>query len=250
MMKPCILKTIIIDEEAGCDALKSMLLTHFSHVEVKDTCQSIHDARKAIEMWEPDLVFLNVKLPHESGFDLLTDVHEVPFEVIFTAPCTDFALRAIKFLALDYLIKPILIEDLRDAIVKAERKHRQKAQSGIYIPQNGQLHENEKIALPTLDGFTFVRISDIVYFQASGNYTELFLINDKKVLVSRQLKEYENYLSKVNFFRIHHRYLVNLKYVQSYVKRDGGYVVMSNNVTLDISRRKKDAFLDRMLHEI
>lgn len=250
MMKTCILKTIIVDDAAGCDALKNMLSTHFSHVEVKATCQSIHDARKAIEMWEPDLVFLNVKLPHESGFDLLNDVHDATFEVIFTAPCTDFALRAIKFLALDYLIKPIAIEDLRDAIAKAERKHRKKAQSHIYIPENDRLQENEKIALPTIDGFTFVRISDIVYFQASGNYTELFLVNGEKVLVSRQLKEYENCLSKANFFRIHHSYLVNLKYVKSYVKRDGGYVVMSNNVMLDISRRKKDAFLDRILHEI
>lgn len=229
--------------------MKSMLLTHFSHVEVKATYQSILDAKKAIEMWEPDLVFLNVKLPHESGFDLLADVQEIPFEVIFTAPSGDFALRAIKLLALDYLIKPVHLEDLHDAIAKAERKLWPKAQPGIYPAQNSRLYENEKIALPTADGFTFVSISDIVYFQASGNYTELFLINGEKVLVSRQLKEYENCLSKANFFRIHHRYLVNLKYVQSYVKRDGGYVIMNNNIMLDISRRKKEAFLDRILQE-
>lgn len=249
-MKTYMLKTIIVDEETGCDALKNMLLTHFSHVEVNATCQSIHDARKAIETWEPDLVFLNVELPQESGFDLLTDAHETPFEIIFTAPSAEFAIRAIKLLALDYLVKPVHIGDLRDAIAKAERKHRQKEQPGIYLHQNGRHRENEKIALPTIDGFIFVRISDIVYFQASGNYTELFLINGEKVLVSRQLKEYENSLSKANFFRIHHSYLVNLKYVQSYVKRDGGYVIMTNNITLDISRRKKEAFLDRMLQEV
>jgi two-component system LytT family response regulator len=242
------IKTIIIDDEVkNCEALKSMLLTYFSHIEVNATCKTTPDALKVIETYKPDLVFLNVNLQSESGSDLLNCRHKLPFEVIFTAPGAEFALRALKLSALDYLINPIHIGDLREAIAKAERRQQQKIQPGKVAEKNTQLQENERIALPTIDGYNFVRISDILYFQASGNYTELFLINGSKILVSRQLKEYENSLTGMSFFRIHHSYLVNLKYIQSYVKKDGGYVVMCNNAVLDISRRKKDAFLDRML---
>jgi two-component system LytT family response regulator len=153
-------------------------------------------------------------------------------------------------LALDYLIKPIHPEDLRNALAKAQRRQWQKVQLDILLSKNTRYQKNEKIAVPTSDGLTFINISDILYFQASGNYTELFLINGTKVLVCRQLKEYEDSLSNVNFFRIHHKYLVHLKYIQSYVKKDGGYVVMCNNATLDISKRRKEAFLARMLDEI
>ena len=242
------LKSVIVDDEfESRESLKKMLLTYFSHVEVNAVCQNAQEAKEAIELIKPDLLFLDVRLKYETGFDLLSSLNDITFDVIFTANYSEFAFDAVKFSALDYLRKPVQIDDLREAIARAEKKQWQNAQFGQLL-KNLRLtrQENARIAVPTARGLNFVRVYDILYFKASGNYTELFFTNGEKTLICRQLKEYEQLLSNFNFFRIHHSYLVHLEYIQSYIRGEGGYIVMNDNTRLEISRRKKEGFLERM----
>jgi len=206
---------------------------------------------EAIDVVKPDLVFLDVRLQYETGFDLLNGLSDVPFEVIFVTAYAEFGLQALKFSALDYLLKPVHPDDLRKAIAKAEKKQWQDAQLGQLLQKlRVTRQETAKIAVPMSDGLIFVRVSDILYFKASGNYTELYITNGEKILMSRQLKEYEQLLADFDFFRIHHSYLVHLEHIQRYIRGDGGHVVLSDNTILDVSKRKKDAFLDRMRNKM
>ena len=244
------LKSIIVDDELKSrESLKKMLATFCQDIEVMATCQNVAEAVQAIEEYRPDVIFLDVQMQGETGFDLLTAIKNIDFEVIFTTAYSEYALKAIKFSAIDYLLKPIDIEDLQSAVAKIEKKQDQPITARLnQLIQNLQSgnSENYKLALPTTDGLTFIKTSEVMYCKASGNYTEIFMDNGKKHLVSRPLKEYDDMLSTQGFFRIHHSYLINLDCVKSYVRGEGGHVVMKDNCTLDVSRRKKEAFIQRI----
>ncbi|MBT1698084.1 LytTR family DNA-binding domain-containing protein [Fulvivirgaceae bacterium PWU4] len=245
------LKSIIIDDELKSrESLKKLLLTYCPEAtEVNATCQNITEGMEAIYRFRPDIVFLDVQMQGETGFDLLTKFKRVDFEVIFTTAHAEYALQAIKFSAIDYLLKPVDIEDLRNAIAKVERKQNANIAFRMqHLLQNLKVSNKEsyKLALPTAEGLTFISVSQITYCKASGNYTEIFMTGGTKYLVCRQLKEYDDLLFEHDFFRIHHSYLINLNHVKNYVKGDGGYVVMTDDATIDVSRRKKESFLDRI----
>jgi len=245
------LRSIIVDDELKSrESLKKMLTTFCEDVEVLDTCQSVADAIKAVEQFKPDVVFLDVQMQGETGFDLLSTLQDINFEVIFTTAYSEYALKAIKFSAIDYLLKPIDIEDLQKAVAKVEKRQSPDVTNRLkQLLQNlkgGNNTENYKLALPTAEGLTFIKTTDILYCKASGNYTEIFMGDGKKHLVSRPLKEYDDMLSDHTFFRIHHSYLINLNGVKSYIRGEGGQVVMTDNATLDVSRRKKEAFMERI----
>lgn len=188
-------------------------------------------------------------MQRETGFDLLEKLGSIDFEVIFTTAHSEYAIKAIKFSAIDYLLKPIDVDELRRAIAKVEKK-----QNGHLADRLEQLFQNlkspntesYKLALPTSEGLTFIKVNEILYCRASNNYTEIFMSDSKKHLVSRQLKEYDDLLAGHDFFRIHHSYLINLHYIINYVKGEGGYVIMNDDASLDVSRRKKEAFLERI----
>ena len=245
------LKSIIVDDELKSrESLKKLLTNFCGHtIDVCATCQNVNEALVAIDKYKPDVVFLDVQMQGESGFDLLEKLTVIDFEVIFTTAHSEFALRAIKFSPSDYLLKPVNIEELQNAIIRVKGK--QDKSSGQKFKE---LHYNlrqdstyiRKLVLPTSEGLTFISINDIVYLKASGNYTELFLSTGDKYLVSRQLKEYDLILAENNFFRIHHSFLINLNEVKNYIKGDGGYVVMSNKAVIDVSRRRKEGFLQRI----
>ena len=244
------LTCIIVDDELKSrEALKKMVVSYCEDVKVMSTCQNLAEAVEAINHLNPDIVFLDVQMQGESGFDLFPLLSAVNFEVIFTTAHSEYALKAMKFSAIDYLLKPIDIDDLQKAVSKVESSR----QNSIAFRLEQLLHnlksrntENYKLALPIAEGLIFIKASEILYCKASGNYTEIFMVDGKKHLVSRQLKEYDELLNMHDFFRIHHSYLINLNGVKSYVRGEGGHVVMSDDTTIDVSRRRKEAFMERI----
>ena len=244
------LKCIIVDDELKSrESLKSILLTFCEDVEVSALCQDIVEGLKAIDEHQPDIVFLDIQMKQETGFDLLTKVSKINFDIIFTTAHSEYAIKAIRFSAIDYLLKPIDIQDLQNAVENVRKKKNGDMSDRLQqLLQNlkGTSDENHKLALPTSVGLTFIKIVDILYCRASGNYTDIYMKDGKKHLVSRLLKEYDELLCEHNFYRIHHSSLINLNFVQNYIKGDGGSVVMVDNITLDVSRRKKDIFLERI----
>jgi two-component system, LytTR family, response regulator len=246
------IRSIIVDDELKSrESLKILLEDFCEDVEVKALCQNVEEAVAAIERYDPQIVFLDIQMQRETGFDLLAQLKKTDFEIIFTTAYSEYAIKAFKFSAIDYLLKPIDIGELKRAVEKVEKKL-----SGNIATRLERLIENlkppspqsYKVALPTADGLVFVKIEDIIYCEASSNYTNIYTLDGKKHIVSRTLKEYEDLLEDHNFFRVHNSHLINLSCIKKYVRGEGGYVIMVNDVSLDVAKRKKDAFLSRFGH--
>ncbi|MGC3943153.1 MAG: LytTR family DNA-binding domain-containing protein [Chryseolinea sp.] len=246
------IRCILVDDEAkNLENLKILLQDFCQNVEVLALCQTVDEALVAIRSQKPDVVFLDIQMQRETGFDLLARVENVDFDVVFITAYSEYAIKAFKFSAIDYLLKPIDIEELKRALAKVEKKSNNDMAGRLeqlfqnLKPKNGNAH---KIAIPIADGLVFVNIETILYCEASSNYTQIFLNDGKKYVVSRTLKEYEELLSEHDFFRIHNSFVINLNAIKKYVRGDGGYVVMNNDATLDVSKRRKEAFLERFGH--
>jgi two-component system LytT family response regulator len=244
------LKSVIVDDEfKSRESLRILIEDFCEDVKVCALCQSVDEGIQAIQEYTPEVVFLDIKMQRETGFDLLTKIKNIDFEVIFTTAHSEYAIKAFRFSAIDYLLKPIDIEELKRALAKVNKKLNENISVRIkHLLQN--LHstssENFKLALPTAEGLFFVKIADILYCEASSNYTEIVTNDGKKHVVSRTLKEYDEMLTDHNFYRIHNSYLINLNAIKKYVRGDGGYVVMNNDRSLDVSKRKKEGFLSRI----
>lgn len=241
---------IIVDDELKSrESLKILLQDFCNDVTVLALCENVNEAMEAIRKHKPDVVFLDIQLQRETGFDLLARIQEINFEIIFTTAYSEYAIKAFKFSAIDYLLKPIDIEELKRAVSKVEKRKGDTITSRLQELMNNlrsSSSENYKLALPTANGLIFIRMQDILYCEASSNYTDITLSDGKKYTVSRTLREYEELLEGHNFYRIHHSYLINLNAIKKYVRGDGGYVVMSNDKSLDVSKRKKEGFLSRI----
>lgn len=245
------LKAIIVDDEQKSrENLKILLQDFCQNVEVLGMGKSVAEGLELIETLRPDILFLDIQMQRETGFDLLNKLPQINFEVVFTTAHSEYAIEAIKFSAIDYLLKPIDITDLQKAVQKvASRVHRSsfKEQFEVLLQNfRNDSSEGYKIALPTSDGLIFISFRDIVFCEAMSNYTQFHMKDGKKHLVSRTLKEYESMLANYHFFRIHNSYLINVREIRRYIKGDGGQVLMSNDVALDVSKRRKDAFLSKI----
>ena len=244
------INAIIVDDELKSrESLKILLEEFCDNVTVKALCQDVAEAVQAIQQYKPDVVFLDIQLQRETGFDLLTQLGDFDFEVIFTTAYAEYAIKAFKFAAIDYLLKPIDIDELKRALSKVEKRMNDSISLRLQqLMQNlkNTSSENYKLALPTTDGLVFVKMQDILYCEASSNYTEITVMDGKKYIVSRTLKEYEDMLGEHNFYRIHNSYLINLNAIKKYVRGEGGYVIMANDKSLDVSKRKKEGFLARI----
>jgi len=244
------INAIIIDDESdGRNALRIALEKFFPEVAIKGIFETPEKGIEGITQLKPNLVFLDIQMPQMSGFDLLKQLSPLNFEVIFVTAFDQYAIKAIRFGALDYLLKPIDIDDLRVALEHArERIEKENTTPFQYqaIISNSR-HANgklERVAVPTLEGIEFFNTDDIIYCEADGSYTNLLLKGNHRKLVSRNLKDFENLLEDSGFCRVHHSFLINMSHVQKYVKGDGGYVTMTDNHHVDISRRKKEEFLN------
>ncbi len=246
------LKALLVDDEQKSRlGLQKLLSNYCPNVEVLGMAASVDEAMvQLIKEKDINLVFLDIEMPGKSGFELIKAFEKPPFRVIFTTAYDQYAVKAIRMSALDYLLKPIHIQELISAVNKAEQHfHNQLyAESYSHLLQNlkNPNQPNPKIALPTQDGLIFLTVDQIVRCEADGNYTKIVYSESKQILASRKLKEFENMLESYNFFRVHHSHLINLSYLQAYKKGEGGTAVMLDGSEIAISRRKKDSFLERL----
>jgi two-component system, LytTR family, response regulator len=245
------IKTIIIEDEAHSrDILSNMLQQHFKNVEVLAVCKNTEEGKIAIESLHPDLVLTDIELEKNAAFDMLQELSKIDFEVIFTTAHERYALQAIKFSALDYLLKPFSLEDLSTAIKRYEEKKDKQQSAGqfntLFYNLKHIQKDAKKIALPTSNGLTIVPVKEIIRCEAEVNYTNFFLVSKNKMLVSKTLKEFEELLNDYDFIRVHHSHLINLHHVKNYTRGEGGTVTMTDGTAVDVSRRKKEEFLKRL----
>jgi two-component system, LytTR family, response regulator len=242
------IKAICVDDEMHCLKTLDMLLKEYCpQVEVMEKCRDAATGLKAIEKLKPDLLFLDIEMPHMNGFEMLEQFTQISFAIIFTTSYDQYALKAIRFSALDYLLKPIEPNELIRAVTRVqENRHLPDAEQFQMLLK--QIHGNttgfNKIAVPTAEGFELISSDLLLYCEANDNYTHFYLKNKTKIIVCRTLKEIEEQLQDFNcFVRVHHSYLVNLNEVTKYVRGEGGYLVMSNDSTISVSRSRKDSLL-------
>ncbi|WP_040253571.1 LytR/AlgR family response regulator transcription factor [Psychroserpens mesophilus] len=240
------IKTLIIDDEQHCiDRVKKLINNHTDNLQIVGTSSTVDDALKKTIALNPDLVFLDIEIHDKTGFDYLEQLGEFDFNLIFTTAFNNYAIKAFKYSAMDYLLKPIDSDDFIGAIKRLNKRiSATDTESQIKLLLNNLKKEDHKktIRIPTLDGFEIVEIGDIIHCQAETSYTHIFT-TQKKHMVSKRLKFYEDLLKDAHFFRIHNSHLVNINHVKKYTKGKGGYVTMSNNSTIDVSTRKKEEFL-------
>lgn len=244
------IKAIIVDDEQHCiNALQKLVSPLKDTINVVAAYKTVDDALEGIGKNLPDLVFLDVQIHDKTGFDFLKQLKTVPFEVIFTTAHEQYAVRAFKFSAVDYLLKPIDKDDFQYAIEKLKSKIEAKDfQKKVYTLLNNVSKNDQpkKITIPTSEGLEFIEISDIVRCESDVNYTTVFTNNRKKIVVSKTLKWFDTLLSDYNFFRVHNSHLINLNYIKKYTKGKGGYVTLSDNSNIEVSTRKKDSFIKAM----
>ena len=247
------IKCIIIDDELNnIENLQRILENHCKEVTIVDTATNADDAFQKINAYNPDLIFLDIQMPVKSGFDLLKMFPEIHFEIVFITAYDKYGIQAIKFSALDYLLKPILIEDLKLAVKKAKSRITQKQQNLnienlLEYLKRGQ-SEPPKIALPTLSEVYYVKTNEIIRCEALDNYTSFFLHDGEKILVSRPLKEYAEILLPLQFIRTHQSHLVNIQFIKSYLKEDGGKLLMRDLTKIPISRQKRNVVKEALNH--
>lgn len=244
------IKAIIIDDEQNCiDSLLFDVQRHCQEVNVLETCTTPKQGILSIKKLKPDLVFLDVQMPWMSGFEMLELIDEINFAIIFTTAFDQFAAKAFRISAIDYLLKPIDTNDLKEAIKKASEKIQQKSGTDniANLLQNIKKSEvNQRIAVPGREGYEFIEAGKIIYAKAEGSYTHVFLNDKRKLIISKTLSDIEELLPTEHFQRIHHSTLVNLSHVTHLFKTDGGFVVLDNGEKLVVSKSKKDSLMERL----
>ncbi|MEO5563951.1 MAG: LytTR family DNA-binding domain-containing protein [Chitinophagaceae bacterium] len=240
---------IVDDEENNIGALKSLLSKFCPEVEVVGTAGNAKEASTVISDIIPQLVFLDIEMPFGNGFTLIEKMMPVSFEVIFVTDFDQYAITAFKYAALDYLLKPVNIEDLKRAVNRSSQRIAEKSINNriesLINNFRSEVHGLKKIGLPTAEGLIFEEIENIIHLQAESNYTLVFIKNKKKMTITKSLKEFEDILPASTFCRLHHSHIVNLNYITKYYKGRGGYVELTDGTTVEVSTRKKDDFLEK-----
>lgn len=243
---------IIVDDEVhSIDRLKNLLDTYCPEVTVLAACADIETAFQQINLLKPQAVFLDVQIHNSTGFDLLRKFQHIDFSVIFKTAYEKYAVQALRFGAVDYLLKPIDPDELTVAVKKLKDKQaKERMYENLEIVAQNMLHFrklDKKIAIPTLQGLDVLNVQDIIYCQSDINYTTLHLRDKKKIMVAKTLKEFEGILTPYNFFRLHNSYLVNLSFAKSYIKGKGGSIKLEDGTEIEVSVRRKEEFLKRLL---
>ncbi|MCW3073620.1 MAG: DNA-binding response regulator [Flaviaesturariibacter sp.] len=244
---------IVDDEEKNITNLAFLLQQDCEGIEVAGHARSASEARSWLRVNKVDVIFLDINMPIESGFDLLDSIPQRDFQVVFVTAYDEYALRAIKASALDYLLKPVKIEELQQAVQKIKRELSNPAsgEKNTELLKNLLLSVHKKampvkIALPHLGGISFIEVIDIVSLQADSNYTVIHLKNMQKHVITKTLKDFEEIMDPMQFARIHKSTIVNLNYVKEYTTTDGGVVKMADGTQWSISRRQLDSFLEKI----
>ncbi|WP_452227056.1 LytR/AlgR family response regulator transcription factor [Lacinutrix cladophorae] len=240
------IKTLIVDDEQHCiDSLIRLVKKYATNLKIIATCTTVEDALEKTKTLQPDLVFLDIEIHNKTGFDYLEALGNYNFNVIFTTAFNNHALKAFKYSVADYLLKPMDKEDFIEAMQRFEKRiqpsnSEEEIKNILY---NLQKEDKQKtLRIPTSNGFEILAIKDIIHCKADTSYTFIYT-KTEKILVSKPIKHFEELLTDANFFRIHNSHLINIDHVKKYTKGKGGYVTMSNQETIDVSVRRKEAFL-------
>ncbi|MCW3072616.1 MAG: hypothetical protein JWO44_2506 [Bacteroidetes bacterium] len=246
------IKAVIVDdEEFGRSVLSNLIRKYCPEITIVGSAGSLKEAKKVIEDVNPSLVFLDIEMPGGSGFELLEKLNDPSFAVIFTTAYDQYAVKAFKYSAIDYLLKPINIEELTNAVKKVSipdpKKNTESLQHLMESYTNSGVSKNSnKIALPTYGGLVFIDLADIIHCEADGKHTWCCLMDGSKLHSTRSMKDFEEQLEQFGFCRVHHAHLISLHHIKSYAKGDGGLVTMANGDEITVSKRKKEEFLKRL----
>lgn len=246
-----IITSIIVDDEPDCcESLATLLELYCPEVKVMDICYGAEAALKSITEQPPQILFLDIEMPFLNGFELLEKLGHINFELVFTTSYDHYAIKAIRFSALEYLLKPIDREELKLAVQKAVKRN------AAALPQQLEMLLEKmrqpsipihKIAIPTMDGFKLVLAENIIKCESDGNYTHLCLKDKTKITASRNLKEMEEILEDYPFIRVHNSHLVNINEIEQYIKGEGGYLIMSDGLSVNVSRSRKELLLKKII---
>jgi two-component system LytT family response regulator len=240
------LRTVIIDDESKArEAIREMTTIYCDDIEVIGEAHDVLSGIQLIKTQQPDLVFLDIKMPDGTGFDLLNRIEKKDFSLIFLTAFDEYAVKAFKFSAIDYLLKPLDPDELIQAVERVkEFRNLDKENLSVLLQNLKSIKKDlKKLVLKTAESIFLVNVSDIIRCESTGNYTKFFLVNQKPVLVSHTLKDYDDILSEYNFFRVHQSHLVNLDHIIRLDKADGGTLIMSDNQSVPVSTRKKEALV-------
>jgi two-component system, LytTR family, response regulator len=244
------LKTLIVDDEPDAiNFIASIVGEYCPGLEIIGTAPSAGEAAKIIMVKAPELIFLDVEMPHGSGFDLLRQFPEKSFDVIFITAFNHYAIRAIKFSAVDYILKPININEFCAAVEKVIHKRSSELNRNTgysSLLENLQSAVPSKLGIPTGEGMEYLNTKEIIRIEADRSYSWFFLVNKRKILVSKNLKEYQELLGDQHFFRPHHSHLINLEHVKKYIRHEGGIIEMDDGSQVPLSRPRKEIFLAKM----
>jgi two-component system LytT family response regulator len=242
------LRTLIIDDEEHVrKSMADMLKLHCPRVKIVGQAEGVKTGLAAIDSLHPDLVLLDIKMKDGSGFDLLKALNNIDFKIIFVTAYDQYAINAFKFSALDYLLKPVESTELREAVDKADEviQHEiDKQIDALSSNLKGNDQSGRKIILKTFDNIYLVKVKDINYIQSDGRYSTIFLVSDQKIVVTNNLKQYNQMLGELGFYRVHKSYLINLEYIQRFEKGDGGYVILGNDARIPVASRKREGLLE------
>lgn len=245
------INAILIDDEDHCiETLRYELALNCPHVRIIGTANSGSEGMLLIQNMQPDLIFLDIEMPGMNGFEMLRQLSPVHFDIIFVTAYDEYALQAFRCAATDYLLKPVNSEHLIEAVDRITSRGN-AGDSGMHSLET-LLHniqaglKSPRIALPSSRGVDFVEAADILYCNAEGNYTHIILTGSRKYILSRTLKDVEQMLARMDFFRIHASYLINFNFLTRYLRHDGGYAEMSDGRQIPIAKRRKEEFLSRL----
>ena len=251
-MNPDSIKVILVDDEPrGLNILEKMLSLHCPDIYISASCTNADEAIEKIRSIQPELLFLDIAMPVKTGFDLLNELQDFSFEIIFVTAYNQYMIEAFHFSAVDYLLKPINDVLLVNAVKRAKKRIEEKIkhkniETLLYNLEQKNSPQNMRLCISSVKGFQVVDIKDILYCEAAGNYSNFHFTNHQLVCTSRTMLEYERVLEDAGFVRIHKSYLVNLVHVKEYIRGEGGSVILTNGTELEVARRKKDMFLDNM----
>jgi two-component system LytT family response regulator len=247
------LTVLLIDDEANSrQALRNLLTSLCPEVQILGEAKNADMGMELIHLLKPQAIFLDIQMPGKTGFEMLAALPQINFDIIFTTAYHDYAVKAFRFSAIDYLLKPIDPDDLVDAVARVTTK--QKPASAGQVDLLKQLWQqmntgkagqtgNQKLALATQEGIHLIEVKDIIWCESLGSYTKFYLVNGEKLITSKLIKEYEEILTDYHFFRVHQSYLINLQHIKKYVRGDGGQAWMSDGAEIEVARRRKDEFL-------
>jgi two-component system LytT family response regulator len=251
-MTQSFLRTILVDDETpGLESMQRLLQLNCPDVEVVASSNTADKAIEKIKKLQPDLIFLDIAMPGKNGFDLLREMNDSKIEIIFVTAHNEFMIEAFHFSAIDYLLKPVDEDLLIDAVKRARTRIVEKSGNTnidtlLYNVQQKQTPKNMRLCIPSIKGFQVVELDEILYAEASNNYTNFYFTNKRVICTSKSLFEYEELLADAGFVRIHKSFLVNLLHVKEYIRGEGGSVILSDGNTVEVSRRKKDLLMAKM----